>query len=748
MHQDRASHFGTRTEVESQFARDQLLLRYAAGRVGHFGNRQVMTLGGGLVLAVISSPVVGFMAVMLALLGEAVDCIFLRGIKRRLEAGANLRRQLWISTLTAAFQSLTISGCVILGLTGEISRNAPLFSTAFLAGAALNAGLVYAYHPAAARARLVIYALVGASYFFLAPIFQGGFSQIYLMNLIGSLILAYIVYTFIGSIRTGFNRNRDNLASVSRHRRDLETINTQLQIRQKEAHMLSLVARNANDSVVVSNPDGKISWVNEAFTRITGYTRHEAYGHRAGEILNAPNTCLETVGKLLEAQKQGHPFRGEIQNQTKDGRIIWMETNQVPVLDPDGTVEVIVAIERDITETKQTARDLAKAKRVAEDAARSKSDFLATMSHEIRTPMNGIMGMADLISETDLTVEQREYADTIRNSAQALLTIINDILDLSKMEAGKMSLHKVDFDLRACLHDTTRLLQAQAIEKGLYLHLEIAPYIPRRVCGDDGRIRQVLINLIGNALKFTQKGGVTVCVEGETEGKTARIAMRVRDTGIGIAPDKLALVFEKFSQAEATTTRRFGGTGLGLTISRKLVDAMEGEISVTSELGKGSEFTIRIPLGLAEVTGTSDPDAVNTSKSSIERLEGYKVLVAEDNRVNRLLIERYLKNVPVILEFAHDGQEAVEKQITFAPDLIFMDMSMPVMSGVQATEQIRKSDADHPCIIALTANAFESDREACLAAGMNDFLTKPLKRTQLIATLVRYFEEQHGKETD
>ena len=380
----------------------------------------------------------------------------------------------------------------------------------------------------------------------------------------------------------------------------------------------------------------------------------------------------------------------------------------------------------------------------AESANNMKSEFLANMSHDIRTPMNGIMGMADLLTQSRLNPEQRDLVDTIAYSGQILLSLVDDILDLSKIEAGQMTLELVAFDLRQLLERVVSMLKSKTIKKGIQLNLSCPEDIPLHFIGDPTRIRQILINLSGNAIKFTDNGSVAISLNIEDrDDSTKNICIEVADTGIGIQTEKLDTIFEKFQQADSSTTRKYGGSGLGLSICKNLVSMMDGHIGVKSKPGKGSVFRVEIPLEPAPMNASLTEQAEEQSLSQTSSIyPGIKVLLADDNNVNRKVGMALLARFGCEPEVAINGAEVIEMTRTRRYDIIFMDCQMPILDGYEATRRIRESESAsgrHTLIVAMTANAMPQDRENCLKSGMDDFVTKPVSIKTLSSLLARHF---------
>ncbi len=716
--------------------RRKLLLSYADERVGRLPVRFFLfTLG-----CTIGYYAVDFMPALLSyiilLSGDALDCFVLRSFVRREALVGDLKKAQRLATLTSAIQGATmVAGVSVYYFTLGEEANI-LFVIGALGLGAVNAAIVLPKNPMAAFTRLSFYLVAPFLYVGIQAIWSQSWTPFVMMDVAGTMLVFCMLYMFVAFTKSGMNNFRIT-QDLERQKAEMKAVYARMDRHQTELQQLSLVARNANDSVIITDRERRIVWVNDAFTQTTGFRFDEAKGAVISELLTGADQSLKAINTIDLAVEAGQPFRGEVQNVTRDGRKIWLDVNLFPIQDTHGQPEFFVSIERDVTEARKLAQEMAKARQAAEEGARAKAEFLANMSHEIRTPLTGVIGMADLLAETELDEEQVRYTDTIRGSSMSLMAIINDILDLSKLDAGRMDLHPVSFAPRTCLQETLDLLTPAARAKGLELSFQVDTTAPEFIKADDGRMRQVVTNIVGNAIKFTETGGVYLHISHETDENGRRIILEVTDTGIGISKEQQAHIFDHFTQAEASTTRRFGGTGLGLSICKHILDVMGGTISVTSEEGEGATFRVEFPYEEAELS-YDGPRQREAEPMVQEVAPGLKILVAEDNKTNRFLLRKYLSDQPVELAFAKDGVEAVEQVQSFAPDLVFMDMSMPRMSGVEATREVRQLKIEQPAIVALTAHAFDEEMQACLDAGMDDFLTKPIRKATLLDWILRF----------
>jgi PAS domain S-box-containing protein len=505
-------------------------------------------------------------------------------------------------------------------------------------------------------------------------------------------------------------------------------------LRDQQFYTRSLIESNI-DALMTTDPSGIITDVNKQMEALTGCTRDELIGAPFKDYFTDPERA-EAAIKLVLNEKKVTDY--ELTACARDGKQTVVSYNATTFYDRGRTLQGVFAAARDVTERKRVEAELRAARAVAESASRTKSDFLASMSHEIRTPMNAIMGIADLLAKTSLSPEQDKYVRIFRRAGDNLLNLINDILDLSKVEASQLELERTGFSLNDHLEKVTEMVAARAHEKGLTLTCEIAPDAPTDLVGDPTRLQQVLLNLLGNAIKFTASGEVSLRVATDANSAVpTALRFTVSDTGIGIPDEKLGRVFERFTQADSSTTRRFGGSGLGLTISKRLVELMGGRIWVESEVGKGSVFAFAVPLEIW--TAANRPAAAPVGTGPEPPMPALRILLAEDSPDNCTITMAYLEDTPYRVEIAETGAIACEKFIAGRYDLVLMDRQMPVMDGLTATRTIRAWERanDRPPIpiIALTASALKGDREMCLAAGCTAFLTKPIKQEVLLRAI-------------
>jgi signal transduction histidine kinase/ActR/RegA family two-component response regulator len=487
-----------------------------------------------------------------------------------------------------------------------------------------------------------------------------------------------------------------------------------------------LVVESMREGVIVLDNDDRLLDLNPAARALLGKPSQELIGYPAKDAFAS---CPTLIPPVLANQPQTEVCIPE------GSRKRAYSLSAQPIESRGFTLGRLLTL-RDVTVQYQATQHLEAARRAAEEASATKSRFLAVMSHEIRTPMNGVLGMSDVLQRTALTPEQSEIVNVIQEAAQSLVVIVDDILDFSRIGSGKLPIERIPFNLETLTKNVVSLLRSTAASKQLTVGLRMEPDVPRHLVGDPVRIRQVLVNLLGNAVKFTGQGGsVTILATCRAiESSDVHLVLAVADTGIGIEKDQLPLIFQEFTQADSSISRKHGGTGLGLAIVRGLVKKMGGTIRVESEVGIGSTFFVelRLPMAAKPVETSEEPEEPRQSL-----FPGCRVLLAEDNEINQKVCERMLSNLGCQTDLAADGREAVRLASEHAYQVIFMDFNMPELSGPEATVEIRRRDVRTP-IVALTASVLEETRQACRVAGMNDFITKPFRQSALVACLAKW----------
>ena len=506
-----------------------------------------------------------------------------------------------------------------------------------------------------------------------------------------------------------------------------------------QASLLNQV-RNA---VIATDLDGRIIYWNHFSEILYQWRAEEVLGKSIAETI-VPEKMRQRIKKVIEEIVRFGYLECELLVERKDGSLFPALYVFNMLKDKKGRYMGFASVSIDLTERKKVEDDLLLAKERAESATRAKSQFLANMSHEIRTPMNAVIGLTSLLLNTPINSEQRDYIETIRSSGDSLLAVISDILDFSKIEGGMLEVEKKPFNLQKVLEDSVNIFSSLASDKGLDLSYSLEPDVPRQILGDPARLKQILVNLLGNAVKFTEKGEIsaTVSTSGPSPGidELEEIMFAVKDTGIGISKDQLGRIFQPFIQADPSTTRKFGGTGLGLVISKNLAERMGGRIWAESEPGKGSVFyfTIRAQPSPALLSAREEdmpvmevPDRNGKSKANL------RILLAEDNAVNQMVALRMLERLGYQADTAANGKEVLAALKSRSYDIVLMDVQMPEMDGLEAARLIRSEKVDQPYIIAMTAHAMKGDREVCLEAGMNDYVSKPVRMEELRAAILR-----------
>jgi two-component system, sensor histidine kinase and response regulator len=500
---------------------------------------------------------------------------------------------------------------------------------------------------------------------------------------------------------------------------------------EEESRKLASIVAQSDVAAMILAVEGRIEWANESFTRLTGHQVEASIGRRPSTFLAAPSAETTVWSRIQKRMTRGESFSEELSIVARDGREVWVAASGQPIKSDDGAVRNYVALASDVTLRRTQERDLRLAKEQAEVANQAKSAFVANMSHEIRTPLNGILGMLHLLTRTQLSANQARYAETARSSAEALLSLLNDILDFSKIEAGKLQLDVSAFDLPECIEAIVETFGPRAAEKNLELVCHALPGVPRFVRADRDRLRQVLLNLVSNALKFTFQGEVVVEVGMAREDL---LRVEVRDTGIGVAQEQMHLLFQDFSQGDASTTRKFGGTGLGLAICKRLAELMGGQIGVQSVAGQGSTFWFTIRVETIAAPAQADP-------STPPNLEGLRVLAVDDNSTNCEILVEQLSGCGMLVETAPDSAQALRamSRVTAGDvpfDLLIIDMQMPDMTGLELARILREGAWKQPAILILSSVDLDAEREALHRLDIETVLIKPVGKSRLLDAIL------------
>jgi len=531
-------------------------------------------------------------------------------------------------------------------------------------------------------------------------------------------------------------------------------------VNEEEMEKLAVAATKSNNSVIIADKEGRIKWINEGFTKLTGYTLEEVKDTHGEVLRKGSDTGLSQQANFyLSVITEKKPVIYESKNYAKDGSEYFVITTLTPVLNKEGNVERILAIESDITLRKKIEEELIRANKVAEQSLKEANDaveelmqarkeleelmkvkeqFLANMSHEIRTPMNAIVGFTSLLLKTELNAEQKQYINAVKTSGENLLVIINDILDFSKIQSGKFVFEQIEFRLSQVFSTFTEMMLPKSTEKNIQLLTKIDKDIPDHLIGDPTRLNQIFLNLVGNAIKFTEMGEVKVtCDLLKESSDEVELEFKVIDSGIGIPENKLASVFEGFTQASNETTRKYGGTGLGLTIVKQLIEMQGGSIRVESKVGEGSVFTFNIKFKKNLNPDTEKKKVQETQEP--EFLQELHILLVEDNTLNQILAKKVLNDWHWKVDVADNGLMAVEKIKNNHYDVVLMDIQMPEMDGYEATRRVRKTFDEPRChvpIIAMTAHALAGEAEKCLNVGMDDYISKPFDKKMLYSKII------------
>lgn len=518
---------------------------------------------------------------------------------------------------------------------------------------------------------------------------------------------------------------------------------TQKKLELKETENRDLMRAIRNSSGVVEfTPDGNIISVNNNFEEISGYKERELLG-RQYEIL-IPSEDLTENSKLWATLKRGKFRTGRLRRIHKNGEEFYLQATYNPIHNLENKLVKIVMISQDITREIEAELSLQNAKELAENLNKQKDNFIANVSHEIRTPIHAVLGFTNLLLEKESNDQKINYLQSVKTAGDSLLYIVNDILDLSKMEAGLLQIEEEIFDVEEVVSKVSAILHLKAHQKKIGLIPHIEPGVPKLLMGDKNRLSQILINLIGNAIKFTSEGNVKLRLSSRKTNGKVQLKFKVSDTGIGIPEEKIEIIFKRFTQAEENTSRNYGGTGLGLNISKQLIEKQGGEIRVESVVGKGTDFIFTIPYKpavLSKLPGMESKPEIHENHDSV------RILVCEDNELNQRLVRAILSEKGHEVDIVADGEKALKYLEENIYDLIFMDLQMPLKNGYETTMAIREELKLQIPVIALTANFMVSERQKCLDVGMNDYLSKPFERQELLSMIDEWTTASSNKKS-
>lgn len=726
-----------------------LLKRYVRGRARTIWLRLGVAILGCIFLAFVLSPRIAIAVAMITLSLELLEFwILKRWVGDRIDPPQSAS---FMVGFASALQAFGIG--VSIFVTGVQSTDLRMVAWAFLLGAALNSMLAARYHPNSNYVRLTTLC-VSAVAVLVESQGQGQMSREQVLIEFAALA------AMAGMLWHLFSH-------LARRDARMQVAERELITRSVEAERLALVAEHASDSILLMDRNLSIEWVNPQFSAVTGFSAQYAIGRTPGDFLNHPDTSPKAIEQLIEGAREKRAVQLRILNKTRDGRAIWVETHQTPVIGADGEVKAYIAVERDATDLVAREKQLRLALLAAEDADREKTAFLSRMSHELRTPANGILGGMEILAETDTCDVQAEALAILDQSAKRLMRLVDNVVTMTGAQEGALEVNFEDMRIEEVISAVLTQHRKEAEDKGVEIVSEVDASAKSVLRSDYAVIHGVLDKLIDNAVKFTPEG--TVTIKARLEGN-AWLHVSVEDTGVGIPQDKLSEIFEAFDQVDEADTRSFDGAGLGLATAKNLVGLLGGRIRARSEVGQGSKFKVKIPVARigedGEVVAERSPlrlekpikaggvrralgdmalpeaEVVQMPTAKAPQADTHlRLLVAEDNRTNRMLIKSMLKSAGHLVEFAEDGVQAVERYSENQPDFVLMDLSMPNKNGLDATRDIRalevKGSLRRCPIVAVTANVTDDDRKKCFDAGMDAFLAKPLKKATLLETITQ-----------